>query len=45
MEEKEREEFTRELKYLLEKYGFKSEDIKNVRIHLEPEFLVTVDTE
>ena len=45
MEETNKEEFKKELKDLLKKHHFKSEGIKNVRIHLEPEFLVTVDTE
>ena len=45
MEKKEREEFTNKLKDLLKNYGFKNEGISNVRIHLKPDFLVTVDTE
>ena len=44
MEEVNREEFKKELSALLKKYGFKNEDIKDVRIQLEPNFLVTIDT-
>ncbi len=45
MEEINREEFKEELKGLLKKHHFKSEGIKNVVIHLEPDFSVTVDQE
>ena len=37
MGKKEREEFIKELKNLLKKSGFKSEDIQNIRIHVKPD--------